>query len=242
MTVYQKYEELIKTHYMQILDKPEWCKAFFRKAGMTEKDIKIKLFFLLLEKNIPLEIRKVTYGKHIFTDYEVAISVYTRIFDSLSVPNNIEDILITHIIEMIKVFKKCKVIEFEYFPGSSDYEITEELEPAITDMLEFYGTEILVHPERIGGYLNDISRNEISDYERKAFVVFITALNSKNVVLLETNENNKYFINVLRNALKSNKLTYEPLKRNDEMQTSATQIKRNYWLKEKIKTCLIQKH
>ena len=61
-------------------------------------------------------------------------------------------------------------------------------------------------------------RNEISDYERKAFVVFITSLNSKNVVLSETNENNKYFINVLRNALKSNELTYEPLKRNDEMQ------------------------
>lgn len=216
MTVYQKFEELITTHKTEILDSPEWCKAYFRKARMTDDDLQIRLFFMLLDKNISLEIRKIAHRKMVYTDYGIAITVYSKIFDSLTVPNVCEEVLIQHIIGMLNVFKKKEVIDFEYIPALKEKEFISELEPAINKMLEHYGTAILSKPEKIAAYLKDISGNEISDFERNSFVIFITALNASNVLISEKIERNIFFIKLLTNALEQNNLTYEPLIRNQE--------------------------
>lgn len=216
MTIYQKFEELITTYKVEVLDSPEWCKAYFRKAGMTEDDLQIRFFFMLLDKNTPLEIRKIAHRKMVYTDYGIAIAVYSKIFDSLTVPNVCEEVLIQHIIGMLNVFKKNETLDFECIPALKEKEFISELEPAINKMLEHNGTAILSNPEKVAAYLKDISGNEISDFERNSFVIFITALNASNVLISEKIERNIFFIKLLTNALEQNNLTYEPLIRNQE--------------------------
>ena len=114
MNLYEKFEELITKHKTEVLDNSEWCKAFFRKSGLREDNLETRLFFLLLDKNIALEIRKITYKRNLSTDYNIAIAVYAKMFDSLSVPNVCEEILIRHIIGIINVFKKRRLIDYDY--------------------------------------------------------------------------------------------------------------------------------
>ena len=103
MTLYEKFDELISRHYITILDSPDWCKVDFRKSGFTEEDENTRLFFLLLDKNIPLKIRIVTHGKNLKTDYAIAVAVYANVFQGETIPNKYEEILIEHIEAIIRL-------------------------------------------------------------------------------------------------------------------------------------------
>ena len=87
----------------------------------------------------------------------------------------------------------------------------KELEPALVKMLKDFNIDILTHYDFVEAYLKDVSGNEISGYEIKAFIVFITALNTKNVSLSSNNKTCLYFMKVLEKALQKTRLYYEPL-------------------------------
>lgn len=210
MTLYEKFDELISRHYITILDSPDWCKVAFRTSGFTEEDENTRLFFLLLEKNIPLKVRIVTHGKNLKTDYAIAVAVYANVFQGETVPNKYEEILIKHIEAIINIFKKYEIIEYEY-SALKDKKFISELEPAITNMLKEYKTDILSKYRKIEAYLKDISGNELSEYDIQSFIVFMRALNAENVVLSLGNERCFYFMQVLSNALQKLNLWYEPL-------------------------------
>ena len=78
-------------------------------------------------------------------------------------------------------------------------------------MLKLYKTDILSQYKKVEAYLKDVSGNEISDYDIQAFIVFLTAINTENVVLSFKNERSFYFMKVLRNSLQKLNLWYEPL-------------------------------
>ena len=187
MTLYEKFEELITKHKTEVLDNSEWCKVFFRKAGLREDNLETRLFFLLLDKNIALEIRKITYKRNLSTDYNIAIAVYAKMFDSLSVPNVCEEILIRHIIGIINVFKKRRLIDFDYVLEEHNSLVLDNLQDSVTMMIKTLTHVFLSDTARVEGYLRDISGNSIDDFEIKSFLVFITALNAENVKFSKTN-------------------------------------------------------
>lgn len=213
MNLYEKFEELITKHKTEILDHPEWCKAFFRKAGLREDNLETRLFFLLLDKNIALEIRKITYKRNLSTDYNIAIAVYAKMFDSLSVPNACEEILIRHIIGIINVFKKRRLIDFDYVFEEHNSLVLDNLQDSVTMMIKTLTPVFLSDSARVEGYLRDISGNSIDDFEIKSFLVFITALNAENVKFSKKNMRNLYFLKILDNALNESALIYEPMER-----------------------------
>ena len=210
MTLYDKFEEIIVIHGMEILDYPDWCKAAFRKSHHSEKDLNTKLFFLLLDKNIPLQVRKVTYGKNLLTDYAITVAVYSKVFKDIYVPNEYESILLSHIEAIIHILKKQSIINYEYF-SMKEKKFIKELEPALVKMLKDYNIDILTHYDFVEAYLKDVSGNEISDYDIQSFVVFLKAINAENVVLSFKNERSFYFMKVLSNSLQKLNLWYEPL-------------------------------
>ena len=210
MTLYDKFEELIAMHGMDILDYPDWCKAAFRKGGHTEKDLRTKLFFLLLDKNIPLQIRIVTHGKNLLTDYAITVAVYSKVFSETYIPNKYERILLEHIEAIIRILKNHGIITYEYSCIKEKRFITE-LEPAVVKMVEDFNTDILTHYSFVEAYLKDISGNEISDFDIKSFIVFITALNAENVVFSLSNDRNLFFMKLLENVLQKTNCEYEPL-------------------------------
>ena len=187
MNLYEKFEELITKHKTEVLDNSEWCKAFYRKAGLNEDNLETRLFFLLLDKNIALEIRKITYKRNLSTDYNIAIAVYAKMFDSLSVPNVCEEILIRHIIGIINVFKKRRLIDFDYVLEEHNSLVLDNLQDSVTMMIKTLTPVFLSDSARVEGYLRDISGNSIDDFEIKSFLVFITALNAENVKFSKTN-------------------------------------------------------
>lgn len=210
MTLYEKFDELISSHKITILDSPEWCKVAFRKSGFTEKDENTRLFFLLLDKNIPLKVRIVTHGKNLKTDYAIAIAVYISVFHGEPIPNKYEEILIAHIEAIIYIFKKYEIIDYEY-SALKHKQFVSDFEIAVTNMLKVFNTDILSQYERMEAYLKDISGNEISEYDIQSFIVFMRALNTDYVVISLRNEKSIFFKKLLENALiKANK-TYEPL-------------------------------
>ena len=187
MTLYEKFEELITKHKTEVLDNSEWCKVFFRKAGLREDNLETRLFFLLLDKNIALEIRKITYKRNLSTDYNIAIAVYAKMFDSLNIPNVCEEILIRHILGIINVFKKKRLIDFEYVLEEHNCMVLDNLQDSVTMMIKTLTPVFLSDSARVEGYLRDISGNSIDDFEIKSFLVFITALNAENVKFSKTN-------------------------------------------------------
>lgn len=209
MTLYDKFEELIAIHGMDILDYSDWCKAAFRKGGHTEKDLNTKLFFMLLDKNIPLQIRIITHGKNLLTDYAIAVAVYSKVFDEVYVPNKYEKILLTHTEAIIHILKNHGIIHYEYYDINEKNFITE-LEPAVVKMVKDFSTDILTHYAFVEAYLKDISGNEISDFDIKSFIVFITALNSDNVSLSLSNDRNLYFMKLMEKVLQKTNCKYEP--------------------------------
>lgn len=213
MNLYEKFEELITKHKTEVLDNSEWCKVFFRKAGLREDNLETRLFFLLLDKNIALEIRKITYKRNLSTDYNIAIAVYAKMFDSLSVPNACEEILIRHIIGIINVFKKRRLIDFDYVLEEHNSLVLDNLQDSVTMMIKTLTPVFLSDTARIEGYLRDISGNSIDVFEIKSFLVFITALNAENVKFSKTNMRNLYFLKILDNALNQSGCVYEPMER-----------------------------
>lgn len=213
MNLYEKFEELITKHKTEVLDNSEWCKVFFRKAGLREDNLEIRLFFLLLDKNVALEIRKITYKRNLSTDYNIAIAVYAKMFDSLSVPNVCEEILIRHIIGIINVFKKRRLIDFDYVLEEHNSLVLDNLQDSVTMMIKTLTPVFLSDSARVEGYLRDISGNSIDDFEIKSFLVFIIALNAENVKFSKNNMRNLYFLKILDNALNESELIYEPLER-----------------------------
>ena len=213
MNLYEKFEELITKHKTEVLDNSEWCKVFFRKAGLREDNLETRLFFLLLDKNIALEIRKITYKRNLSTDYNIAIAVYAKMFDSLNIPNVCEEILIRHILGIINVFKKKRLIDFEYVLEEHNCMVLDNLQDSVTMMIKTLTPVFLSDSARVEGYLRDISGNSIDDFEIKSFLVFITALNAENVKFSKKNMRNLYFLKILDNALNESSLIYEPLER-----------------------------
>lgn len=213
MTLYEKFEELITKHKTEVLDNSEWCKAFFRKSGLNEDNLETRLFFMLLDKNVALEIRKITYKRNLSTDYNIAIAVYAKMFDRLSVPNACEEILIRHIIGIINVFKKRRLIDFDYVLKEHNSLVLDNLQDSVTMMIKTFTPVFFSDSARVEGYLRDISGNSIDDFEIKSFLVFITALNPENVKFSKTNMRNLYFLKILDNALNESELIYEPLER-----------------------------
>lgn len=213
MNLYEKFEELITKHKTEVLDNSELCKVFYRKAGLREDNLETRLFFLLLDKNIALEIRKITYKRNLSTDYNIAIAVYAKMFDSLSVPNVCEEILIRHIIGIINVFKKRRLIDFDYVLEEHNSPVLDNLQDSVTVMIKTLTPVFLSDSARVEGYLRDISGNSIDDFEIKSFLVFITALNAENVKFSKTNKRNLYFLKILDNALNESALIYEPMER-----------------------------
>ena len=213
MNLYEKFEELITKHKTEVLDNSEWCKVFFRKAGLREDNLETRLFFLLLDKNIALEIRKITYKRNLSTDYNIAIAVYAKMFDSLSVPNVCEEFLIRHIIGIINVFKKRRLIDFEYVLEEHNCMVLDNLQDSVTMMIKTLTPVFLSDSARVEGYLRDISGNSIDDFEIKSFLVFITALNAENVKFSKTNMRNLYFLKILDNALNESSLVYGPMEK-----------------------------
>ncbi|MCR5614090.1 hypothetical protein [Treponema sp.] len=210
MTLYEKFDELISRHYITILDSSDWCKVAFRKSGFTEEDENTRLFFLLLDKNIPLKVRIVTHGKNLKTDYAIAVAVYENVFQGEIIPNKYEEILIKHTEAIINIFKKYEIIEYEY-SALKERHFISDLEHAVISMLEVYTTDILSHYEKMEAYLKDVSGNEISEYDIQSFIIFMRALNTKNIALSLSNERCLYFMRVLEKALKKLRLCYEPL-------------------------------
>ena len=210
MTLYEKFDELISRHYITILDSPDWCKVAFRQSGFTEKDENTKLFFLLLDKNIPLKVRIVTRGKNLKTDYAIAVAVYANVFQGETIPNKYEKLLIEHIEAIINILKKYEIIQYEY-SALKDKQFITDLEPAVTSMLKVYKTDILSQYKKVEAYLKDVSGNEITDFDIQSFIVFLTAINTDNVVLSFKNERSFYFMNVLSSSLQKLNLWYEPL-------------------------------
>lgn len=213
MTVYKKFDELVTKHNIEVLDNSEWCKVFFRKAGLNEDNLEVSLFFMLLDKNVALEIRKATFKKNLYTDYKIAIAVYAKLFDTLMVPNLQEEILIRLIIGIINVLKKRCIIDFEYLPKLRETELITEFGEAVTKMLELYSIGILSDSEKIEGFLRDISGNRIEDFEIQSFLLFLTVLNSENIYFSNSNKRNLYFFKIMDNALNSADCIYEPMEK-----------------------------
>ena len=213
MNLYEKFEELITKHKIEVLDNSEWCKVFFRKSGWNEDNLETRLFFLLLDKNIALEIRKITYKRNLSTDYNIAIAVYAKMFDSLNIPNVCEEILIRHILGIINVFKKKRLIDLEYVLEEHNSLVLDNLQDSVTMMIKTLTPVFLSDSARVEGYLRDISGNSIDDFEIKSFLVFITALNAENVKFSKTNMRNLYFLKILDNALNESSLVYGPMER-----------------------------
>ena len=52
MNLYEKFEELITKHKTEVLDNSEWCKVFFRKAGLREDNLETRLAYNKPEEQI----------------------------------------------------------------------------------------------------------------------------------------------------------------------------------------------
>lgn len=134
-------------------------------------------------------------------------------FDSLTVPNDCEDILIKHIIGIIDTLNRRNIIYFEYISDFIDYRDFSNLRDAVEEMVRYFSAKILSDYIRIKAYLRDISRNMIEEFDIKSFIVFLTALNAENVVFSFTNKRNICFLSLLDSALEKTGNTYAPLER-----------------------------
>lgn len=147
------------------------------------------------------------------TDFNIAVTVYAKMFDSLTVPNDCEDILIKHIIGISDTLNRRNIIYFEYISDFIDYRDFSNLRDAVEEMVRYFSAKILSDYIRIKAYLRDISRNMIEEFDIKSFIVFLTALNAENVVFSFTNKRNIYFLSLLDSALEKTGNTYAPLER-----------------------------
>ena len=221
-TLYDAFNDLISMHKITILDSPDLCKVEFKKYGLDENELEVKLFFLLLEKNIPLEVRKLVAVSSNYTAYGISVLVYTSVFASEKLSNEYESILLNHINLIVEVLLKEKVIFLDYKNEVKNYSC--DFETGLINLFHLYGINVLENTSKLKSLLKDLKITSSED-KIEDFVVFVEKLNN-NKATYKTKKNEK-FLKLLNTAVEKNKLEYPPLTKEYKKYINATRRKEN---------------
>ena len=142
MTLYTAFEQLVSTHGVSILDFPVQCKAEFCKNGFSEGELDVRLFFLLLDKHVPLEARKLTYQKKNFTVYSLSVILYTNLFGAEKLSNEYENLLLRQINLIVDVLVKEEVITIER-ETKTYCQKYDDFSAALAYTIQHYGCDVL---------------------------------------------------------------------------------------------------
>ena len=220
---YGALRQLIHQFGTEILDSTIRCNEELQKSGIDRNSLYNQLFFLLLEKNIPLEIRKTAFKRGYASSYELSIGLYTKIFEGEKLSNEYENILIRHIQTIIEVFDDEGIINFEYVPKKHrQIQIPADSLP-IDFLLESYGTTILEKTDKVRAILNDVFTT-ISKEERKKIVTFISSINDGSIDF--SKDEDAVSFNELDSALEKYNLSYEPFSKAKEKYNAYLKIQR----------------
>lgn len=211
-----------------ILDTPALCKEELHNAGIEENTLEEQLFFLILDKNIFFEIKKITGNdKEIKNIYDLAVKVYLRLFANEGYSNNREIILIKHIQTIVDVLDDNKLMQIEYCRNKKEATITD-FETALRKLIQDYDTSVLENPNRVSAFFNEISENVLKD-ESNEFKLFLEKMNKGNISF--RNKKNKYFLKIVKQVLDSFGKNYVPLQkeynRYEQEQEERKRIKEN---------------
>lgn len=195
-----------------ILDTPALCKEELHNAGIEENTLEEQLFFLILDKNIFFEIKKITGNdKEIKNTYDLAIKVYLRLFANEGYSNNREIILIKHIQTIVDVLDDNKLIQIKNYQNKKEVSIID-FEIALKKLIHDYDVTILTTPDKAAAILNDFSGNVLKDVNAN-FKRFLEKLNQGNFTFQNSKE--RHYFEILKQVTESLEKTYLPLKKID---------------------------
>ena len=196
-----------------ILDTPALCKEELHNAGIEENTLEEQLFFLILDKNIFFEIKKITGNdKEIKNTYDLAIKVYLRLFANEGYSNNREIILIKHIQTIVDVLDDNKLIQIKNYQNKKEVSIID-FEIALKKLIHDYDVTILTTPDKAAAILNDFSGNVLKDVNAN-FKRFLEKLNQGNFTFQNSKE--RHYFEILKQystCIISNSRNYLPLSR-----------------------------
>ena len=201
MTLYAAFDELLSKHSAEILDDPSRCKAEFRRMGFEEEILEVRLFFLLLDKHIILEVQKLAFKQKNKTNYALSVILYIKLFAQESLSNEHETILLKHIQLIIEVLQNKHIVQFEY-AGTPEVEFVTELGAVLEKIIGRYGSSIFAKPAWLRAVIQDLSGNSVSAVQVAELCQTLEALNDGK--LQQTNQKNDKYLKLLATALKRN--------------------------------------
>ena len=208
LTMYALFARLIAKFHMQILDSPNLCKLGFVRYGFSEDDLEVRLFFLLLDKNVPLEARKTTYSNKNFTSYSLSIFLYTKIFGTEKLPNEYEAILLKQTGLIVDVLVQEQIIQLN-FEKKIHKEKHKDFSSALDNIIQLYGTEILLNTKKLNAVFKDITEFDDINNDINHFLPILEDLNKGEVDF--SHETIKYYLNMLHEVISKQNKLYTPL-------------------------------
>lgn len=208
LTMYALFARLIAKFHMQILDSPNLCKLGFVRYGFSEDDLEVRLFFLLLDKNVTLEARKTTYSNKNFTSYSLSIFLYTKIFGTEKLPNEYEAILLKQTGLIVDVLVQEQIIQLN-FEKKVHKEKHRDFSSALDNIIQLYGTEILLNIKKLNAVFKDIAEFDDINNDINHFLPILENLNKGEVDF--SHETIKYYLNMLHEVISKQNKLYTPL-------------------------------
>lgn len=208
LTMYALFKLLIAKFNTQILDSPNLCKLGFVRYGFSENDLEVRLFFLLLDKNIPLESRKLTHMNKNFTSYSLSVSIYAKIFGAENLSNEYESILIKQINLIVNVLEQEQIIQLD-FKGKSYKEKHRNFSCALSNIIQLYGTEILLDTKKLNAVFKDIAEPDDISNDMNHFLQIIEEVNKGETDF--SHEPNKYYLEMFYKIISEQNKQYAPL-------------------------------
>lgn len=208
VTLYNVFDQLLAQYHVQILDSPDKCKVVLRRHGFSENNLEVRLFFVLLDKNVPLEARKTTYSNKNFTSYSLSIFLYTKIFGMEKLPNEYESILLKQTSLIVDVLVQEQIIHLDFLKKIHK-EKYRDFYSALNNIIQLYGTEILLDTKKLNAVFRDIAEFDDINNDINHFLPILENLNKGEVDF--SHETIKYYLKMLHEVISKQNKLYTPL-------------------------------
>lgn len=208
VTLYNVFDQLLAQYHVQILDSPDKCKVVLRRHGFSENNLEVRLFFVLLDKNVPLEARKTTYSNKNFTSYSLSIFLYTKIFGMEKLPNEYESILLKQTGLIVDVLVQEQIIHLDFLKKIHK-EKCRDFYSALNNIIQLYGTEILLDTKKLNAVFRDIAEFDDINNDINHFLPILENLNKGEVDF--SHETIKYYLKMLHEVISKQNKLYTPL-------------------------------
>lgn len=213
MTIREFFCDLLERHGARIFDDSDFCKKEFSRHGLDERALEAKIFFALLDKNAPLEIRQAARLAKGVTNYWLAVKVYSKLFGAEKLPCEHENILLSQIAMMADALKKDNIVQFEYEKKYRALKFISNFEKGLGSLLDKHGTEIFLSPQKTKGALLDICEDSLAP-RVKIFCAQLERLNAGK--MRRSNADDLSFLKFLDEFLQARNLSCAPLQETAE--------------------------